>query len=89
MIGIRFFKLHKARQYNYKPVFFDPDKEEREQRRHQTTETNDSDYSNNIRNKYNSLRNQKKQKSPMKSNNFRLLLILIGLVALALYFFLS
>jgi len=89
MIGIRFFKLHKARQYNYKPVFFDPEKEEREQRRDQNAENKDTDYSQNIRNKFSTLRDQRTQKSPIKSQNFRLLLITIGLVALALYFFLS
>ncbi len=83
MLRIRMFKLPKAKQYNYIPVYYNQEKEEKEQR--QSKETS---YAYRIKGSFRSNKVLKSRSESVKAN-IRLFLIMLGLAALALYFLYS
>lgn len=87
MLGIRFFKLPKARQYNYQPVFYDPEKEKFQQNK--DTSEDEQKYKTSLRGSFRRQRSKSKQQRELKNANIRLLVILGLLILLALYFFFS
>ncbi|GAB4455497.1 MAG: hypothetical protein Fur0028_10540 [Bacteroidales bacterium] len=88
MFGIRFFKLPKAKQYGYKPVFYDPEKEELEQRSMQdhTKTNNEYSYKEHIKG---SFQKSKAKNKDVRASNIRLIAIIVILATLAFYFLLS
>jgi len=82
MFGFSFFKLPKARQYNHKPIYYDPEKEEREQKLKQNNVNADSERRINFR------KNKQARKDTTKTN-IRLIAIIIALIFLAIYFLYS
>lgn len=88
-MGIYFFKLNKPKQYNYKPVFFDPQKEKIEQIKNSKTKNNETNYSQNIKNNFSILRERRAQKKPIKSQNLMLVVMAFVLIGLTIYFLLS
>ncbi|HNV96130.1 MAG TPA: hypothetical protein PKG63_06625 [Bacteroidales bacterium] len=90
MFGIRFFKLPKAKQYGYKPVFYDPEKEELEQRSMQdhTKTNNEYSYKEHIKGSFQKNKS-KARNADIRKANIRLIVIIVGLTALALFFLFS
>jgi len=82
MFGISFFKLPKAKSYNYIPVFYDPEKEEFEKRKQQTRQNIETEQRISFR------KNRKEHKETKKSN-IRLIVIILALTFLAIYFLYS
>ncbi|NSW44665.1 MAG: hypothetical protein HPY79_02400 [Bacteroidales bacterium] len=82
MFGISFFKLPQARSYNYKPVFYDPEKEEFEKRKQQTSQNIETE-------RKISFRKDRKERKETTKSNIRLIAIIIALTFLAIYFLYS
>lgn len=90
MFGISFFKLPKVKQFSYKPVYYDPVKEELEQHSNKKdvqTKTEET-YKESIKGSFRKNK-QKVKTADVRKMNVRLLLIIIALVILALYFIYS
>lgn len=90
MFGISFFKLPKAKQFGYKPVYYDPAKEKFEQHSNKKdvqTKTEDS-YRTNIKGSFRKNK-QKAKTANVRKMNIRLILIIIALGILAFYFLIS
>lgn len=83
MLRIRMFKLPKAKQYHYIPVYYDKDKEQKEQR-----EEKEKQYTNRIKGSFRSNKGLKSRSEAVKAN-IRLFFIMMCLIALALYFLYS
>lgn len=90
MFGIRFFKLPKAKQYGYKPVFYDPVKEELEQysKQYDKNTNNEYSYKENIRGSFQKNKSNVRNAN-MRAANTRLIIIIVVLTMLALYFLLT
>lgn len=90
MFGISFFKLPKAKQFDYKPVYYNPEKEELEQCSQKNNVQKDTEYSYKENIKSSFRKNKQKAKSVnIHKMNIRLILILISLGILAFYFMFS
>lgn len=90
MFGISFFKLPKAKQFGYKPVYYDPAKEELEQHSNKKdvqTKTEET-YRESIKGSFRKNK-QKAKTADVRKMNVRLLLIIVALGILALYFIYS
>lgn len=90
MLGIRFFKLPKAKQFDYKPVFYDPTKEELEQhsKANRSVNTTEHTYKETIKGSFQKNKT-KARNADIRTANVRLIVIIVGLTALALYFLFS
>ncbi|MGQ9847329.1 MAG: hypothetical protein ACUVQP_07490 [Bacteroidales bacterium] len=90
MFGISFFKLPKAKQFNYKPVYYDPTKEEFEQHSNKkdVQPQAENSFKENIKGSFRKNR-QKSKTADIRKMNIRLILITIALGILALYFMYS
>lgn len=82
---ISFFNLSKPRQFNYKPFFYDAQKDELEQRikAHKFTEEQSEEERIKIRLRSNFERQRGKQKA--KKQNWTRLIIMIALAGLIMY----
>ncbi len=83
MLRIRMFRLPKAKQYNYIPVYYNKEKEEKEQR-----EQKETSHTHRIKGSFRSKKGLKSRSEAVKAN-IRLFVIMLGLTALALYFLYS
>ncbi|MCX7863144.1 MAG: hypothetical protein N2449_09145 [Bacteroidales bacterium] len=81
MLRIRMFKLPKAKQYNYIPVYYNEQKEKQET----AQQENSTSYEQRIKGSFRHKKKLRNQTEVVKSN-IRLLIIIIALTALALYF---
>ncbi len=87
----RFFKLPKSKGFNYKPLYYDPVKEEREQRRREIAKQlglkDDGNYIPSI--KHGSMRSRSKRNLKVpRSSNIRLIIIILILLLCAYLFLL-
>lgn len=80
---MRMFRLPKAKQYNYIPVFYNKEKEEKEK-----FEQKETSHTNRIKGSFRSKKGLKSRSEVVKAN-IRLFVIMLGLTALALYFLYS
>ncbi len=82
MLRFRIFKLPRAKQYNYIPVYYDERKEKKENQ--MNDESKDNSYESRIKGSFKRKTNTIDKKDAFKSN-LRLIIIIAILSALAFY----
>lgn len=81
------FRTPKPRQFNYKPMYYNPEQEEAEKLRASREELeNETDLSKRIALQYERNRSAKEEKSRVYKQNTRNVLIAIFLIVMILYF---
>ena len=81
------FRTPKPRQFNYKPMYYNPEQEEAEKLRASLEELeNETDLSKRIALQYERNRSAKEEKSRIYKQNTRNVLIAIFLIVMILYF---
>ena len=81
------FRTPKPRQFNYKPMYYNPEQEEAEKLRASREELeNETDLSKRIALQYERNRTAKEEKSRVYKQNTRNVLIAIFLIVMILYF---
>jgi hypothetical protein len=88
MAAFKFFHTPKPKGFNYKPVFFDPEKEEREKRmKYSQGETSDSTHlADRMKDGYKRYRGTDRTKA-VRKHNIRLSIILFILVLVTYFIF--
>jgi len=82
-MGIVFFKINKHKKYNYKPVFYDPDKEESQVNLHHKKESIEEIES--LKQRIQMQWHSNKKKKPTRYPNMTIALILT-LLSIVMYF---
>lgn len=81
------FRTPKPRQFSYKPLYYNPEKEEAEKLKAASEKIeNEADRSKRIAMQYERTRAAKEEKSKVQRQNTRNILIAIFLIAMILYF---
>ena len=87
-MALTFFKTPKNKKYNYKPLYYDPRKEEREKRLKSALEDTNSEYGEALRDRIQMRWKRSTAKKDQKSSNQRLIIILLIISLLAYLVFL-
>ncbi len=87
-MALTFFKTPKNKKYNYKPLYYDPRKEEREKRLKSALEDTNSEYGEALRDRIQMRWKRTTAKKDQKSSNQRLIIILLIISLLAYLVFL-
>lgn len=86
-MALTFFKTPRNKQFNYKPVYWDKEKEEREKRRKSALEDTNKEYSEALRERLEMRWRRNSGAREKKSSNVRLVGIIFVLALISYYLF--
>ena len=86
-MAITFFKTPKNKQFNYRPLYYDPKKEEREKRLKSAYETGKDDYEQALRDRIQMRWKRTSGNRDRQASNRRLVIILAVIFLVAYYLF--
>ncbi len=86
-MALTFFKIPRNKQFNYKPVYWDKEKEEREKRRKSALEDTSKEYSEALRERLEMRWRRNSGAREKKSSNMRLVGIIFVLALISYYLF--
>lgn len=87
-MALTFFKTHRNKQFNYKPVYWDKAKEEREKRLKTALEDHEKDYAEALRERMELRWKRTTGARARKHSNLRLIAVLLAIGLIFYYIFL-